>query len=604
MSTMRPGKLYFGDNLKVLRNRDDGNFRDESFDLVYLDPPFNSNRDYNVLFQERDLSASRAQIKAFEDYWHWDEDAQSTYDELTGPEAPSHGVPPAVSILFDALYRSMPKRNDLLAYLVMMAPRLIELRRVLKPTGSLYLHCDPTASHYLKLVLDAIFGPANFRNEIIWKRTTVHNDSKTWSRVSDTLLFYTKGTRFTWNPQHQAHSQSYIDSKYRNRDAKGRAYQLDNMTSPNPRPNLTYVWMGFAPPVNGWRYSKETMQRLHDEGRIWYPAEKSKRPRLIRYLDEQKGPVCSNIWTDIDPVNAMAAERLGYPTQKPVALLERILKASTNPGDIVLDPFCGCGTTIEAAQKLGREWVGIDITHLAIQVIRDRLGNMTPSVSYELLGEPQDVESARVLAETSPYQFQWWAVHRVRAHPAGGQPGSREGKKGSDRGVDGFLKFRSNGAVHEAIISVKGGRNITPAMVRELRGTIARANAEIGVLITMQDPTNEMRREALAAGFFRPAGSSRKYPRIQLLPVSEIFEGKGIDCPGLDEPLTPADGHTLFLPGFERPPPPPRRGVHITAHSEPAEVTPLIPNDGLRKGPRHAPRSDIKREQKPSRTKK
>lgn len=341
--------LFYGDNLAILREY----LPDESVDLIYLDPPFNSSRSYNVLFKDESGRESEAQITAFDDTWHWNQAAEETYHELVSEGSPR------VADMVGAL-RKFIGANQMMAYLVMMAARLVELHRVLKPTGSLYLHCDPTASHYLKVVLDAIFGPENFRNEIVWKRTTTHSDAKRWSPVSDTILYYTRSSLFTWNPQYAEHDAAYLVDKYRYDDKNGRGpYTLDNMTSPNPRPNMIYEWKGHASPPNGWRYSKETMAKLDTEGRIWYPEDKSKRPRLKRYLSEMAGRIHDNIWTDIFPINSQAAERLGYPTQKPLALLERIIQASSNPGDVVLDPFCGCGTTIAAAQKLGRSGSGL-----------------------------------------------------------------------------------------------------------------------------------------------------------------------------------------------------------------------------------------------------
>jgi site-specific DNA-methyltransferase (adenine-specific) len=354
--------LYYGDNLAILRDY----IADESVDLIYLDPPFNSARSYNVLFKHESGDAAEAQLKAFDDTWHWGQEAEHTYHELV-----TKGLPPVADMI--GAMRQFIGDNQMMAYLVMMAARLAELHRVLKPTGSLYLHCDPTASHYLKVILDTIFGAQNYRNEIVWQRTNVHSDSKTWSHVSDIIFFYSKSGHFTWNPIYLPHSEEYVDDKYRYRDDDGRAYTLDNMTSPNPRPNMMYEWKGHASPPNGWRYSRETMAKLDAEGRIWYPEDKTKRPRLKRYLDEMPGRLLSNIWTDINPINSQAQERLGYPTQKPVALLERIISASSNPGDVVLDPFCGCGTTIAAAQKLGRHWIGIDITNLAIALQKYRL---------------------------------------------------------------------------------------------------------------------------------------------------------------------------------------------------------------------------------------
>jgi adenine specific DNA methylase Mod len=216
----------------------------------------------------------------------------------------------------------------MMAYLVMMTPRLMELHRVIKPTGSIYLHCDPTAGHYLKIIMDTIFGTENFRNEIVWKRTNVHSDAKRWSPVNDSILYYAKSNRFVWNPQHLPHSETHIASKYRLVDERGRRYTLSDMTSPNPRPNMMYEWKGFPSPQMGWRYSKETMAKLDAEGRIWYPDDRSRRPRLKRFLDEMPGTVVTSNWTDIDPINSQAAERLGYPTQKPVTLLKRIIPRS------------------------------------------------------------------------------------------------------------------------------------------------------------------------------------------------------------------------------------------------------------------------------------
>ncbi|MGO9743857.1 MAG: site-specific DNA-methyltransferase, partial [Roseiarcus sp.] len=326
--------LFYGDNLPVMREHIAG----ESVDLVYLDPPFNSNASYNVLFKAPDGHRSQAQIEAFDDTWHWTDSAEQAFDEVM-----ASGNSDAAEML--RAMRSFLRENDMMAYLTMMAVRLIELRRVLKPTGSLYLHCDPTASHYLKIVLDAIFGPAGFQNEIVWKRTTTHSDSKTWSRVADNILFYSKGKVFTWNTPRAPHSQEYIASKYRHDDGDGRGrYRLDNMLSPNPRPNMVYEWRGFSSPSIGWRYQEETMAQLDAEGRIWYPRKSdgsldaSKRPQLKRYLDEMEGGAVGTVWTDIAPINSQAHERLGYPTQKPLALLERIVAASSNEGDLVLDP--------------------------------------------------------------------------------------------------------------------------------------------------------------------------------------------------------------------------------------------------------------------------
>lgn len=515
-------KLYYGDNLTVLRNE----IPDESVDLIYLDPPFNSQATYNVLFRSTAGEQSRAQIEAFEDTWHWGNEAEQAFDEVMTSQNAD------VAELLRAL-RAFLKENDMMAYLCMMAVRLQELHRVLKETGSLYLHCDPTASHYLKLILDAIFDVEFYRNEITWKRTTTHSDSKTWSRVADTIFFYTRGQKFIWNTPRDPHSKEYLATKYRYDDGDGRVYRLDNMTSPNPRPNMMYEWKGFPFPSKGWRYSKVTMAQLDKEGRIWYPTKKdgtldySKRPQLKRYLEEMEGGVMGTIWTDIPPINSQAQERLGYPTQKPQALLERIIVASSSEGNVVLDPFCGCGTTIHAAQKLKRKWIGIDVTHLAISLIEKRLRDAFPGIKYEVHGTPKDLEGARALAAQNKYQFQWWAVSLVNAVPFAGK------RKGADTGIDGLIYFKPEGKTTEkAIVSVKGGENVNVAMIRDLAHVVDREKARIGVFITLAGPTSPMRTEAVKTGFYETLYG--KYPRIQILTIAELFAGKQPNIPLVD----------------------------------------------------------------------
>jgi len=513
--------LFYGDNLFILCEYLPG----ESVDLIYLDPPFNSSRNYNVLFKDEHGSESQAQIAAFEDTWHWNLEAERTYTELL-TEAPEH-----VARMIESL-RVFIGDNQMMAYLVMMVARLVELHRVLKPTGSLYLHCDPTASHYLKIMLDTIFGAQNFRNEIIWKRTNVHSDAKHWSPVNDTILFYTKGTKFTWNPPYAPHSEQHVESKYTATDSDGRRFTLSDMTSPNPRPNMMYEWKGYPSPPNGWRYSQETMAKLDAEGRIWYPDSKTKRPRLKRYLDEMPGTLLSSNWTDIPPINSQAAERLGYPTQKPLALLERIIQASSHPGDVILDPFCGCGTAIAAAQKLGRKWIGIDITHLSIALMKYRLEAMFPGITYDVVREPKDVGGAADLAKHDRYQFQWWALSLVKARPVGGQEDSKVGKKGSDKGIDGVIAFinDNSGKAKRVLVQVKSG-HVKSGDIRDLRGTIEREKAAIGVFITLEGPGKDMVTEAVKAGFYHSIGWNRDYPRIQILTIDELLHGKQIEMP-------------------------------------------------------------------------
>ena len=504
--------LYYGDNLDVLRRH----LPDESVDLIYLDPPFNSNRSYNVLFRGQSGTESQAQIEAFDDTWHWSQQAERQFDDIVGGGAPAKVAEAVVAM------RDLLGTNDVLAYLVMMTARLVEMHRVLKPTGSIYLHCDPTASHYLKVAMDAIFGPTNFRGEITWVRTTTHNDAKRWSPNADIILYYGKTERVTWNRVFAAHSEAYVTSKYRYTDEEGRRYRLDNMTSPNPRPNMTYEWKGHAPPAFGWRYSRETMTKLDAEGRIWYPDSKSKRPQLKRYLDEQEGSVVGNVWTDIPPINSQARERLGYPTQKPLALLERIIAASSNEGDVVLDPFCGCGTAVDAAEKLRRRWIGIDVTYLAIDLIRKRMRHTYGDEieeTYEVHGIPADVDGAQALFAENPFDFERWAVSLIDAQPNEKQVG--------DHGIDGVVRFHSDETrIGRVLVSVKGGRQLAPTMVRDLVGTVQREKAEMGVLITLGEPTRGMVEEAGKSGVYENTFTGQSFPKIQLISTADLLGGK------------------------------------------------------------------------------
>lgn len=512
-------RLYYGDNLDVLRRY----VRDETVDLVYLDPPFKSDQDYNVLFAEQDGSRATAQIKAFGDMWQWDEAAARVYEEVveTGGR---------VGQVLQS-FRGFLGDNDMLAYLAMMAPRLVELRRVLKPTGSLYLHCDPTASHYLKLLLDAVFAPINFRTEIVWKRTSAHSDTKQGrrqhGRIHDVLLFYTKSDAWIWNPIFTDYDKEYADQFYKEVEPEtGCRYQLGDLTGPGgaAKGNPQYEVMGVT---RYWRYSKERMQELIDAGRIVQKKPEAV-PRHKRYLDEMPGVLLQDMWTDIGPLSSQSKERSGYPTQKPEALLERIINASSNAGDVVLDPFCGCGTAIAAAQKSNRRWIGIDVTHLAIGLIKHRLRNTfgdDVTKSYEVIGEPVSPPDAAVLAKDDPFQFQWWALGLVGARPI-------EQKKGADKGIDGRLYFHDDmaGAKTKRIIfSVKAGKTSVPH-VRDLRGVIEREQAEIGVLLTQQEPTKPMRTEAASAGFYESPWGTR-HPRLQLLTVTDLLTGKTVDRP-------------------------------------------------------------------------
>lgn len=532
---MKPGTLFLGDNLDVLRRR----IADASVDLIYLDPPFNSNRDYNMLFAEHDLSASKAQLRAFEDSWQWDLSAQQTYEELTAP-----GANERIANIVRAFCGAFP-RSDMAAYLVMMAIRLVEMHRVLKPTGSLYLHCDPTASHYLKMILDAVFGQKNFRNEIIWKRQTSsgYKGSSSFGRNHDTLLFYTKSSKYTFHNIFKPYSEEYLAKQYNKVDENGRRYRTH--------------WIGT-------KTTEKTIAKYLQTGRIVRRADGSLEKRL--YLDEQPGIAVDSIWTDIGALTHAGAERLGYPTQKPLALLERVLTASSNEGDVVLDPFCGCGTTIHAAQRLNRQWLGIDITFLAIRVIENRFKTSFPGLKYVFDGFPRDTEGALALADRSPHNFQEWAVQALGAEQTGG---SRP-KVGRDEGVDGKLRFRvAPSRVETAIIQVKGGKHVGPGAVRDLVGTMSRENAALGVLFTAYPATPEMKKAAAAASTAAFEGWNQRYPKVQLISADDWFAGKRVEFPGQSltapevEPPGSRPGENLVLPGVEAPTTPPRKATIV-----------------------------------------
>jgi len=476
-------QLYFGDNLDVLRRY----IKDETVDLVYLDPPFNSNTTYNVLFAEKNGSQAAAQIKAFEDTWHWDQKAAESYQEVveTGGK---------VSQVMQAFHTFLGD-NDMLAYLAMMAPRLMELRRVLKETGSIYLHCDPTASHYLKLLMDSIFGAGCFQNEVVWHYRRWTGKANRFQRLHDIIFFFTKGDKNTFNIPYTAYTEKSL-------------------------------------------YRKQ-----------WYHTRIKGNDIYETKIDE-RGVRMGDVW-DIPVINSQAKERLGYPTQKPEALLERIIEASSNEGAVVLDPFCGCGTTISAAEKLKRNWIGIDITHLAINLIKHRLkDSYGKQVNYEVIGEPISLSGAEELAKQDKYQFQWWALGLVGARPV-------EEKKGADKGIDGRLYFHDDksGKTKQIIFSVKGGENVSVKDLRDIRGVLDREKAEIGVLICLADPTKPMRVEAAGAGFYdSPLG--KKYPHLQILTIAELLNGKKVDYPPSELSVTfkrapkpkPEEKKTLVLP--------------------------------------------------------
>ena len=541
MTTPDPkNRLYFGDNLDILRNH----VADESVDLIYLDPPFKSDANYNILFQEKSGEQSAAQITAFEDTWHWSLDSERAYQDVVT------NAPEKLSKLLEAM-RAFLGANDMMAYLTMMAQRMVELHRVLKDTGSIYLHCDPTASHYLKLLMDSVFGADAFRNEIIWKRQSAHSDARGYGSVHDTILFYAKTNNFLWNPSFQPYDSEYVEQYYRYSDADGRRFMSGDLSASGLQGGgYEYEWKDVT---RVWRVPVETMERLEQENRIFYT--RNGFPRIKRYLDESKGNPVQDVCTDIQSLRSWHTERLGYPTQKPEALLERIINASSNEGDVVLDPFCGCGTAIAAAERLNRRWIGIDVTHIAITLIRHRLQDTFKKElkAYEVIGQPQDSESAKALAlegeHDGRYQFEWWALSLVGARPAGGQK-----KKGADSGIDGVISFfdDNSGKPKRIVVQVKSGR-VTRNQIATLNSDREREKAEIGLFITLNTPTRPMQGRSHRRRPLHP----RTLPRQSLPPhpnpnhrrPPERHKTRRLPPPGPRSHLPP------------RPPPPQRRNA-------------------------------------------
>jgi site-specific DNA-methyltransferase (adenine-specific) len=427
----------------------------------------------------------------------------------------------------------------MMAYLAMMAPRLVELHRVLKPTGSLYLHCDPTASHYLRLILDSIFGAKNFVNEIVWQRTSAHNDPSRYGRVHDVLLFYSRDDDHYWNDQYEKPDEDFFKAHDFERDEHGKHYRKRDLTAPgHGTKSGQFEWKGKRPPQGRmWSYTKENMEKLEAEGRIVYT--KTGMPRLKIYVDDLRGVPLQDVWAKPDLwLNSAAKERLGYPTQKPLALLERIIETSCPKDGVVLDPFCGCGTTVHAAQKLGRQWIGIDVTYLAINLIKRRLRDaFGEDLQFEELGNPTDLSGAQRLAEQDKFQFQHWALSLVGARPL------REGDgKGADRGVDGLLYFyESKDDRAKIIVQVKGG-GVKRNDIATLVGDVNNQKAAGGVLITLEKPSKPMVKEAIDAGRYTAKLYQKEYPKIQILTVEGLLDGtERLEAPPQANPFAKAE---------------------------------------------------------------
>jgi DNA modification methylase len=503
-------RLFCGDNLEVLRRY----FADDSVDLIYLDPPFKSDQDYNLLFKDKSGKKSASQILAFEDTWEWSHEAERNLSAVMESGGKTSQVM--------ALFRTMLGESDMLAYLAMMAPRLIELHRVLKSSGSIYLHCDPTASHYLKTLMDSIFGGERFRGEIAWRRSRGHNDRSLtrFGANHDVLLYYTKGDSWTFNRVHHERDAASPKTHDHYLHSDGKLYRKGDCTAPGGR-GPKYDWNGF---VRNWRFSPEQKRELEQNGLIVY--SKNGMPRVLRLIDDpSRGHPLQDTWTDIDPPNSGSKELLGYPTQKPKALLERIISVSSNPGDTILDPFCGCGTAIEAAEKLMRQWSGIDVTIQAMRVIRNerlqRLGYSSPK-DYRVVYLPADISAAEAFAAEQPFAFQDWAVEMLNGIPTRTRSG--------DRGIDGRLYFQSEdeGPLRQILVSVKGGK-LKSNFVRELQGAVARERAPMGVLLTLNEPSKQMIRDIHSSGVY--SCSAGTFPKTQFITVQQILSGTLLNLP-------------------------------------------------------------------------
>jgi len=541
--------LYFGDNLPVMQKH----IADASVALVYLDPPFNSKAQYNLLYETPGNERETAQQGVFRDTWNWEDEADTCYREVL-----AHGG--QIALIMTALIKALG-HSDTMAYLAMMAARLIEVHRILKADGSLYLHCDPTASHYLKIVLDAIFGPQRYRSEISWRRTSSHNDAKQgrkqYGNVRDIILFYTISDEWCWNQQYVPYDPDYIESEYRHADTDGQDYKETDVTAAKPGGDTSYIWRvkrregrkerwqpdfddeylrprtgwvyNGVPPYQGrfWAYSRANLRAFWEQGELIH--RETGMPRIMQRLHKMPGVPLQNDWQDIKP--APKSEALGYPTQKPLALLRRIIETSSNPDDLILDPFCGCGTTVAAAQQLKRQWVGIDVSYYAVRLIERRLrrkfGN---DIVVPIEGIPADYLSAEGLAENDKYGFQQWAVGEL------GCQLWNNGKKGRDGGIDGEMWFFN--PPHNAgrlLVQVKGGKKVGIKELREFKDVLNRENAELGVFFSRAAPTPEMRTEAASLGDQHVGGKPVR--KLQLISLATWYSGQRPQLP-IPVPLT------------------------------------------------------------------
>lgn len=527
---IKSNRLYYGDNLTIMKEF----IPRKSVDLIYLDPPFNSQRNYNLIYRQLTGQPVPEQEEAFCDAWELDPEKLDmmrrmpiVYEE--------YGVDPDLAKFWDAWIKALRNTQPrLLAYLLYMTIRLFEMNLHLSSRGSIYLHCDSTVSHYIKIIMDGVFGHQNFRNEIIWKRrygafSTVHKSTK-FGASTDTILFYVKSKDAVFHPQYSFEDEKYkkyVERTFKHIDEKGRRYRIADLANPAPRPNLIYEYKGYKPPQNGWAISKEKMAQWDKEGRLYFPKNPNGRIQRKRFLDELKGKPVQNLWDDIKMISSQSGERLGYPTQKPIALLKRIIEASTNPGDVVFDPFCGCGTAIYAAHLLGRKWIGCDIAILSIHLVQDVLlkrYGLEEGRDYLVAGIPKSVEGAHDLFARDPHQFQHWAVEL--AH------GFASAKFSGDKGIDGRIHFETKEGLKNMVLSVKGGGKPTPVWMRELGGVVQREeDTRMGGLICLKKPTKGMREEETRGGIYSYEG--RDYSRLQIRTIQDLLDGKWFDTPSM-----------------------------------------------------------------------
>ena len=527
-------QLFYGDNLEVFQQH----IGEETVDLCYVDPPFNSKRNYNQI----DNNIGRddiAQSQAFVDTWEWGHSAELQLEQLRKEPQYTRRLVDTVLGLEKIL-----GKGAMLAYLVNMAIRFAEIWRTLKPTGSFYVHCDPTASHYLKIILDAVFCDrgGKFNNEIIWRRHYSHNDGRKLGCIHDTIFYYTKSKNYTYNRQHFEYDADYIAMHYNQTDENGRQFRSVSMNGAGQGGPRYFGEQLLAPPKGRhWIWTQDRINKAIEEGKIFFTSKGV--PRYKQFLDEIQGVPVQDTWTDFYGLSSHDKERLGYPTQKPLALLERMIKLSSNEGDVVLDAFCGCGTTVDAAHSLNRKWIGIDITYSAVSLIVKRLVDRYGKGILDnvtLSGIPRDIESATSLAHKKDdrlrKEFEKWAILTYTDNQA-----KINEKNGTDKGIDG-VAYIVGGA---ALFSVKSS-NVTAKDIRDFRTVIEREQASAGVFLTLHEPTKAMLQEASVFGtLVDPPGLRlpKKIQKLQIVTIQEMLDGARMNLPLPDAVVKSAKRH-------------------------------------------------------------